>query len=144
MHDLVRISQMFSVVRWLQFLHTAITTHKPLVITNFYLYQSPAKCILVWVGVFLLELNIVTGTAFWKFSMTLTDEIMHAQFHDWKSLDFYKLGSARQYCHIWVQHGALSTAYQAIISNILETISTSGTRAVINCRLKYVLETIST
>jgi len=70
---------------------------------------------------------------------------MHAQFRNLKSLDFYKLGCARQYCHIRVQHGALSSASQAIKSNILEIISTSGTRAVINCRLKYdVLETIST
>jgi len=44
---------------------------------------------------------------------------MHAQFHNWKSLDFYKLDSARQYCHIWVQHGAFSSASQVIRSNTL-------------------------
>jgi len=56
--------------------------------------------------------------------------------------DFCKLGSARQYCHI--QHGALSTASEAVRSNILDTISTSSTRAVINCRLKYdVLEIVA-
>jgi len=36
---------MFSVVRWLQFLHTAFTIHKPLEIANFYSYQSPAKSV---------------------------------------------------------------------------------------------------
>jgi hypothetical protein len=75
MHDskLVKIFSMFSVVRRLKFLHTAIITHKPLEITNFYSYQSPAKSVHVWVCEFLLQSCILLvslhfGNFLWQFS----------------------------------------------------------------------------
>jgi len=151
MHDskLVRFAQMFSVVGWQQFLHTAITTHKPLEITNFYSNQSRAKSVHVWVSccyyyyyrVKYCYWDGIFGNFLWQFSC------------------INKLNNAGTICQLevtvisisWALPGNTatysmvhSTAFQATRSKILDTISTSRTRAVINCRLKYdVLETVA-